>query len=881
MAAATTVVEGKIKFREGKKWKPRWCVLKKPSPVADQLQVVLFKDVNEVVKDDPKPKSVFALDSFFGLDSGFPFDRETNVLAIICQKQVHLMAFDLSEKMIEFEIRIRQSLGEENQFPVTVVKAPSNSRLPKEQVRMMIHDLRFCLIAQAPPKILLSWNIEDLRRFGATDGKFCFEGGTRCGKGTGVFALHSEQAEDIADIVKLASTGKMSNCHRKFKNRRRLSSDVENENENMDQLNYTTVTLPIEVTPNQGNIANTERYTTRPLSWSQGLATSQHLSESSGQCSSPAKTVLRPRSGQEYVLIQRILRLPHTGQEMPSPPSKVFNFDPHFETLSHFSSLQSSPQHSPNFSSMADTTRSCNSFHCDAWDRDHSSRNSLQRHPHPLKHITTAVSSPCSSPHTVMPQLQPYLTDEQLSSHSNTIEDSIFFPRDRSDTSSQPPSPYHQPSPSIHLHYPIYVNQEYIPKQHSTSPSIRSSSTSSSHSSTSPIKAGVHSLMTLFFSPKHTSSSDSHASRPTNRVSCNTRHSESDATKLEKNSFSLPPRRSSQVLSLPVNVQRSHSDPKRLEKGEKPVLSLPPKQPITGHVPKEPIVGHSSKVHKQEYDKFANSSIISRRRLQCTEVKVEGQSLDSVVNSCRLPETEPSDSVGHRLQIPQLKSSGYKNIDTFNAAAAVASSSAHATTVSYTPLTGHLSLLPNISELIIPSNEVHSTDENLHSPGTKSSLNSLSYGSNSYPPPPLIPRRHTSSSSPLSSRSSSSSDISDSPPSYYAPSPPAMLPALPPREPLMPPIPLPSPAVTSSPSETDEVLPLSDEEQELNYIEVDMTKTRSAATPSRPPAYVRRSKRVQQKKEKDYAKLRYVLIDHSATKALMEARQEHVQARDG
>ncbi|KAK7507428.1 hypothetical protein BaRGS_00001363 [Batillaria attramentaria] len=34
MADATTVVEGKVKYREGKKWKSRWCVLKKPSPVA-------------------------------------------------------------------------------------------------------------------------------------------------------------------------------------------------------------------------------------------------------------------------------------------------------------------------------------------------------------------------------------------------------------------------------------------------------------------------------------------------------------------------------------------------------------------------------------------------------------------------------------------------------------------------------------------------------------------------------------------------------------------------------------------------------------------------------------------------------------------------------
>ncbi|KAK7004506.1 protein Dok-7 [Biomphalaria glabrata] len=219
MADAIKVVEGKIKFREGKKWKPRWCIIKKPSPVADQLQVLLYKDVSQAVKEEAKPKTIFTLEAFFGLDAGIAFDKELHVLAIICHKSTSLMAFEQREHMIQFEIKIRQSLGEEHQFPVTVVKAPSSSRLAKDQVRLVIHDLRFCLIAQTPPKILLSWNIEDLRRFGANDNKFCFEGGSRCGKGTGVFALQSEQAKDIEDIVQLASMGKMSNGHRRNLNR--------------------------------------------------------------------------------------------------------------------------------------------------------------------------------------------------------------------------------------------------------------------------------------------------------------------------------------------------------------------------------------------------------------------------------------------------------------------------------------------------------------------------------------------------------------------------------------------------------------------------------------------------------------------------------------
>lgn len=71
----------------------------------------------------------------------------------------------------------------EFQFPVQLVKVPSGSRLSVEGVRLLIHGLQFCLTAHVPPRILHSWNVTDLRRFGTVDGKFCFEGGSRCGKG--------------------------------------------------------------------------------------------------------------------------------------------------------------------------------------------------------------------------------------------------------------------------------------------------------------------------------------------------------------------------------------------------------------------------------------------------------------------------------------------------------------------------------------------------------------------------------------------------------------------------------------------------------------------------------------------------------------------------
>ena len=71
----------------------------------------------------------------------------------------------------------------EFQFPIRPVKVPSGSRIPLEGVKLLIHGPQFCVTALSPPRILQCWNVADLRRFGAVDGKFCFEGGSRCGKG--------------------------------------------------------------------------------------------------------------------------------------------------------------------------------------------------------------------------------------------------------------------------------------------------------------------------------------------------------------------------------------------------------------------------------------------------------------------------------------------------------------------------------------------------------------------------------------------------------------------------------------------------------------------------------------------------------------------------
>lgn len=48
------------------------------------------------------------------------------------------------------------------------------------------------------------------RRYGVVEGRFCFEGGSHCGKGEGLHVLITDHAKDVARDFDLASQGRLS-----------------------------------------------------------------------------------------------------------------------------------------------------------------------------------------------------------------------------------------------------------------------------------------------------------------------------------------------------------------------------------------------------------------------------------------------------------------------------------------------------------------------------------------------------------------------------------------------------------------------------------------------------------------------------------------------
>lgn len=57
--------------------------------------------------------------------------------------------------------------------------------------------------------------ISDLRRYGVVEGRFCFEGGSRCMKGEGLYVLITDQGEEITSTLKVAFNGNLHASRRR------------------------------------------------------------------------------------------------------------------------------------------------------------------------------------------------------------------------------------------------------------------------------------------------------------------------------------------------------------------------------------------------------------------------------------------------------------------------------------------------------------------------------------------------------------------------------------------------------------------------------------------------------------------------------------------
>ncbi|BES92447.1 Docking protein 7 [Nesidiocoris tenuis] len=174
----------------------------------DCLHLQLYRDSKDRYKQG-QTKASLSLQHFLGVESGFTLDKESNTIAILCQDVTVVLAFDTRERLIQWQVKIAHNLGEDQQFLIQIGSAPPKAKISPGPARLHIQEYRFSLTMGVPPRLIGVWTISQLRRYGVVDSRFCFEGGSACGRLEGVYVLVTDQGEEITKAFKAASEGKL------------------------------------------------------------------------------------------------------------------------------------------------------------------------------------------------------------------------------------------------------------------------------------------------------------------------------------------------------------------------------------------------------------------------------------------------------------------------------------------------------------------------------------------------------------------------------------------------------------------------------------------------------------------------------------------------
>lgn len=180
----------------------------------DCLHLDLYRNGKDKFRNQP-PRRTILIQDYLGIESGFTLDRESNTLAIICKDIITVLAVETREILHQWQGKLQSHFCKgklifgcsvcrllsiklfslvtinllmptkmvEKHYLVHIIGLPPKSKLTCGPARLLLQDFTFGLVSGIPPRLLGHWSLEQLRRYGSVDGKFCFEGGSHCGKG--------------------------------------------------------------------------------------------------------------------------------------------------------------------------------------------------------------------------------------------------------------------------------------------------------------------------------------------------------------------------------------------------------------------------------------------------------------------------------------------------------------------------------------------------------------------------------------------------------------------------------------------------------------------------------------------------------------------------
>nr|XP_019939835.1 PREDICTED: protein Dok-7-like isoform X2 [Paralichthys olivaceus] len=200
----TVVAEGQVKFRDGKKWKTRWVVIRKPSPVADCLSLLVYKEKKKGKASGHKERLNVTLEGICGVEPGPGYDGVSYTLTILCLARALVLGFNSRDALLAWDAHVRYSLGEVHRFSVNV---EPGTKLESGPASLHLCNNLLVLTRGLPPVVIGHWKLSALRRYGAVPNGFVFEGGTRCGYWAGVFFLSCSEGEQISFLFDCIVSG--------------------------------------------------------------------------------------------------------------------------------------------------------------------------------------------------------------------------------------------------------------------------------------------------------------------------------------------------------------------------------------------------------------------------------------------------------------------------------------------------------------------------------------------------------------------------------------------------------------------------------------------------------------------------------------------------
>ncbi|KAG7222925.1 hypothetical protein INR49_015952 [Caranx melampygus] len=95
-------------------WKTRWVVLRKPSPVADCLSLLVYKErkKGKEKSSSHKERLNVTLEGICGVEPGPGYDGVSYTLSILCLTHMLVLGFNSREALLAWDARVRYSLGE-------------------------------------------------------------------------------------------------------------------------------------------------------------------------------------------------------------------------------------------------------------------------------------------------------------------------------------------------------------------------------------------------------------------------------------------------------------------------------------------------------------------------------------------------------------------------------------------------------------------------------------------------------------------------------------------------------------------------------------------------------------------------------------------------